>query len=81
MDLRSFIGDWYVIAHIPAWLEKDAHKAVESYRLEADGSIATTTQSAMMASWRDEDVSADGLRARRGSLLDLVHAVRVALRS
>jgi len=42
VDLARFMGDWYVIAHIPASLEKDAYNAVESYRLESDGSIATT---------------------------------------
>ena len=36
------MGDWYVIANIPTSLERGAHNAVESYRLEADGSIATT---------------------------------------
>jgi apolipoprotein D and lipocalin family protein len=42
VNLDRFMGDWYVIAHIPASLEKDAHNAVESYRLEPDGTIATT---------------------------------------
>jgi apolipoprotein D and lipocalin family protein len=31
-----------VIANIPTWIEKGAHNAVESYRLDADGTIATT---------------------------------------
>jgi apolipoprotein D and lipocalin family protein len=42
VDLPRFMGDWYVIANIPTFLEKGAHNAVESYRLDADGSIATT---------------------------------------
>jgi apolipoprotein D and lipocalin family protein len=42
VDLNRFMGDWYVIAHIPTFIENDATEAVESYRLEADGSIATT---------------------------------------
>lgn len=42
VDLPRFMGDWYVIAHIPTFLEKGAYNAVESYRLEGDGSIATT---------------------------------------
>jgi apolipoprotein D and lipocalin family protein len=42
LDLERFMGDWYVVAHIPASLEKNAFDAVESYRLEDDGSIATT---------------------------------------
>jgi apolipoprotein D and lipocalin family protein len=42
VDLPRFMGDWYVIANIPTILERGAHNAVESYALEADGSIATT---------------------------------------
>jgi apolipoprotein D and lipocalin family protein len=42
VDLERFMGDWYVIANIPTAIEKGAHNAVESYRLEADGTIATT---------------------------------------
>ena len=43
VDLARFMGDWYVIANIPTFIEKDAYNAVESYRLAADGSIATTS--------------------------------------
>lgn len=42
VDLERFMGDWYVIANIPTALEKGAHNAVESYRLEDDGTVATT---------------------------------------
>lgn len=42
VDLPRFMGDWYVIASIPTFLEKNAYNAVESYRIEADGTIATT---------------------------------------
>jgi apolipoprotein D and lipocalin family protein len=42
VDLPRFMGDWYVIANIPTFIEKGAHNAVESYRLAADGSIETT---------------------------------------
>ena len=42
VDLERFMGDWYVIANIPTFIERDAHNAVESYRLEDDGTIATT---------------------------------------
>lgn len=42
VDLGRFMGDWYVIAHIPAFIEDEAHNAVESYRLAEDGTIATT---------------------------------------
>ena len=36
VDIPRFIGDWYVLAHIPAPQEASAWNAVESYRL-ADG--------------------------------------------
>jgi apolipoprotein D and lipocalin family protein len=42
VDLPRFMGPWYVIASIPTFIEKGAHNAVESYRLDADGTIATT---------------------------------------
>ena len=42
VDIERFMGDWYVIANIPTFLEKDAHNAVENYALSEDGTIATT---------------------------------------
>ena len=36
------MGDWYVIANIPTFIEKDAYNAIESYRLDDDGTVATT---------------------------------------
>jgi apolipoprotein D and lipocalin family protein len=42
VDLERFMGDWYVIASIPTYVERDAWNAVEAYRLDADGTIATT---------------------------------------
>lgn len=42
VDLGRFAGDWFVIAHIPAGSEADAHNAIESYALADDGTIATT---------------------------------------
>lgn len=42
VDLPAFMGDWYVIGSIPTFIEKEAHNAVESYRLDVDGTIATT---------------------------------------
>lgn len=41
-DLERFMGDWYIIASIPTFIEKDAFNAVESYRLDDDGTVATT---------------------------------------
>lgn len=42
VDLQKFMGDWYVIAHIPTFIETQAYNAVESYKLDPDGTIATT---------------------------------------
>lgn len=42
VDIDRFMGDWYVIANIPTFVEKGAHNAVENYRLDDDGTIATT---------------------------------------
>ena len=42
VDLQRFMGDWYVIANIPTFIEKGAHNAIESYRLADDGTIETT---------------------------------------
>ncbi len=42
VDLPRFMGDWYVIANIPTFLERGAHNAVERYRLNDDGTVATT---------------------------------------
>ena len=42
VDLDRFMGDWYVIAATPTWIDRGAADAVESYRREPDGSIATT---------------------------------------
>ena len=41
VDLERFMGDWYVIASIPTYIEKKAYNAVESYRLTSDGKVAT----------------------------------------
>ena len=42
VNLKRFMGDWYVIASIPTFIEKDAYNAMESYRLDDDGTVATT---------------------------------------
>jgi apolipoprotein D and lipocalin family protein len=42
VDLDRFMGDWYVIANIPTFIEKDAYNAIETYRLDDDGTVATT---------------------------------------
>lgn len=42
VDLDRFMGDWYVIANIPTFIETDAVNAIETYAMNEDGSIATT---------------------------------------
>ena len=42
VDLKRFMGDWYVVANIPTFVEKGAHNPVERYKLNPDGTIATT---------------------------------------
>ncbi|MGD9332589.1 MAG: lipocalin family protein [Desulfobacterales bacterium] len=42
VDLKRFMGDWYVIANIPTIFEKNAFNAIETYRLDEDGSVETT---------------------------------------
>lgn len=42
LDIDRYMGDWYVIAVIPTWPERNAHDAVERYERRPDGRIATT---------------------------------------
>lgn len=42
VELPRFMGEWYVIAHIPTFPERNAWNAVEHYRLDEDGRIRTT---------------------------------------
>ncbi len=42
VDVPRFMGDWYVIAHIPSRPEREAFDAVESYAARPDGRIQTT---------------------------------------
>ncbi|WP_164072766.1 lipocalin family protein [Stenotrophomonas maltophilia] len=42
VDVPRFMGDWYVIAHIPSRPEREAFDAVERYSLRPDGRIQTT---------------------------------------
>ena len=39
VDLPRYMGDWYVIANIPYFAEKDCYDSIESYALRADGDI------------------------------------------
>jgi apolipoprotein D and lipocalin family protein len=42
VDLPKFMGDWYVIAAIPTMIETKSYNAIENYKLNEDGTIATT---------------------------------------
>ena len=42
VNLDRFMGDWYVIANIPTFIEKGAFNAVETYRPGKNGTIETT---------------------------------------
>ena len=41
VDIKRFMGDWFVIANIPTFIEKDATNAIESYKLNKKGEIET----------------------------------------
>ncbi len=41
IDLKRYMGPWYVIACIPTFIETKAFNAVEEYKLLADGSVDT----------------------------------------
>ncbi|MEM9183554.1 MAG: lipocalin family protein [Pseudomonadota bacterium] len=43
VDLDRFMGDWYVIAHIPAFVECNAYNAIESYERNGDRINTTFT--------------------------------------
>jgi apolipoprotein D and lipocalin family protein len=42
VDLTRFMGDWYVIANIPTFVERKSYDAVETYEMRDDGKIQTT---------------------------------------
>jgi apolipoprotein D and lipocalin family protein len=42
VDLDRFMGDWYVIASIPTFIEHDVYNAIESYSRVGDRQIDTT---------------------------------------
>lgn len=39
VNIKRFMGKWYVIAHIPTYFEKGAYNALETYSLRDDGVI------------------------------------------
>jgi apolipoprotein D and lipocalin family protein len=42
VDIAKFMGNWYVIAAIPTTIETQSYNAIENYKLNDDGTIATT---------------------------------------
>lgn len=71
-DLGQFMGNWYVIANIPPFIEKDAQNSIESYRRDADGTVDITF------TWqKDGDSSADKRKTlkSRGFILDETNAL------
>jgi apolipoprotein D and lipocalin family protein len=40
VDLPRYMGDWYVIANIPYFAERNNYESIESYALRPDGKIA-----------------------------------------
>lgn len=41
VDIDRFMGDWYVIANIPTFFERDAYNPIERYSLNPDGTVET----------------------------------------
>ncbi len=41
VDIKRFMGPWHVIACIPTFIETKAANAIETYRLDPDGTIDT----------------------------------------
>ena len=41
VDIKRFMGPWYVIAAIPTAIETEAYNAIETYKLDGDGTIHT----------------------------------------
>ena len=44
VNIDRFMGRWYVHGYTPIIVDKDAHNAIEHYRLDADKKIQTTYQ-------------------------------------
>ena len=44
VNLERFMGRWYVHGYTPILVDKEAHNAIEHYRLDADEKIQTTYQ-------------------------------------
>ena len=60
VDLDRFMGDWYVIANIPTFLEKGAHNAVERYDLNDDSLFGSGGRSSAVMAMASIDLFSGG---------------------
>ena len=42
VQIERFMGPWYVISHIPTFIERKSYNAVETYSMNEDGQIDVT---------------------------------------
>jgi apolipoprotein D and lipocalin family protein len=42
VDMQRYMGRWYVIASIPTRFERNGYNPVETYRMQADGTVCTS---------------------------------------
>ncbi|MCX7545320.1 lipocalin family protein [Marinicella gelatinilytica] len=42
VNIDAFMGDWYVIGHIPTFIEKDAYNPLETYQRGQENKVNTT---------------------------------------
>tara|TARA_Y100000591_G_scaffold323878_1_gene342381 strand:- start:5 stop:553 length:549 start_codon:yes stop_codon:yes gene_type:complete len=42
VQIERFMGQWYVISHIPTFIERKSYNAVETYSMNEDGQIDVT---------------------------------------
>lgn len=42
VDLKRFMGDWWVIENLPTFVEENCHNALEQYKLRDDGDVDIT---------------------------------------
>jgi len=80
VDIKRFMGPWYVIACIPTFIETEAYNGVETYRLEPDGSIDTVfTFNKGSFDGPVKQYNPRGFHRGHGQQLHLGHAVHLAV--
>ena len=40
--LERYMGNWFVLAHSPNWIENDSYNSIENYKLREDGDVDVT---------------------------------------